>query len=1132
MSSQATAPNSDGGPPVRFGHPSARGAGSPGFGWTGAVVGVLAVVAILAALAWSGAAGKTVSAKQPHIFGGDLVLEDARPLSVIDVATAQVTVKLTGIDAQVGATSYSDVETVPVEEGTMLVNTKTGTFNLLGHDDYVLDAGGSGVGLGSLSGMVGARGYGAGQNAYIVRSAPHSTVSLVDQQTVTAAAKAQASPSISSGSGAKSTPVAAVNTLGFASLPGEVSTRAGAAAVSGAALWTLVPSGSSCLTDELQPVATAHQGLVVTSRAALAEPCGLSAIESSGGLVGVAFPGHVRLFTSGGPRSGVDVPVARTASDTEFVPVSGASGAIWFLAGSGSGWSVFGVSPSGQVTGPSALPGFTPSSDPAVPGMSLGYLYTLDQTPATRQALWTINPSTGGMARVAGAGTYPVLNANEASAHVSFVGAQVIVDGPRVVFNNPQSHEAVELFTDGTHPPVIIDKNDAVELSATGPADVSVTPAASAPGNKRSGGASTSSGNASKLLPVVQPVNQQVTCATTTQKPYAPQITSISPSSGAALVSWSYQVLDQTDCLPDSWSVHVTALTGSHQPPQPLQVVNGQSQYLFTGLRPSTTYQAVVTAYINAQSTESTSATFITSARGPDAPLTVATKSDGRGDWVVSWQPCTGPAHPGCIVPADTWTITGSACGSSFVGQPPSVQVPGNRTSVTINSDPLGLLGDSVTFSVQGALLSGLTGNPTSDHGCTQAWRPPRPADISIGGSGLPTGQSITATLQVETRGSPVEAFGSQRTEFVYRVGRLTDGPTTATRVVIPGLAAGRVYIPTVTVYPGGHQASSVAVAGARFTRTLAWPAGLEVVVSPRVNPNPNTGTLIVSFPNSPPGHLTATATVQCGGPGGAAESVAGALINRAFSVANFDLDSMGGSCQLLGATLSDTDIPDPYGVSSPRLSRSFIIGQQPAYGFSAAVSAQCQIFCLQRQIDVNFGGPGTTPAAGIDWTIAACLTGSGLCSTSPPSTCLVEQTSAGPMTFPVALDVPDGCDPSAMTVAVTYTYLGSTHSVSVGPPSGTVGTTTTTSTTTSTTTTTVPPTSSTTACPPASTVAGSTTTTVACTPSRGAASGATSVPADPAVRSALGWGALALVLTWTAAAFTRLGRRSKKGAR
>ena len=208
-----------------------------------------------------------------------------------------------------------------------------------------------------------------------------------------------------------------------------VSTSAATAAVSGSDLGRCVASASSCATDELQPVARAHEGLVVTAEARLTVPCARAAVESSGGLVGVASPGHVRLFSAGRARSGRDVPVAQTASDRTFVPIYGTSGNIWFLAGSETGWSVFGVSPSGEVTGPSALRGFSPASDPAVPAMSLGYLYTLDQTAVAQQTLWTINPSTGGMAPVAGAGTYPVLNATEASAHVSFLGTEVIEDG-------------------------------------------------------------------------------------------------------------------------------------------------------------------------------------------------------------------------------------------------------------------------------------------------------------------------------------------------------------------------------------------------------------------------------------------------------------------------------------------------------------------------------------------------------------------------------------------------------------------------------------------------------------------------------------------------------------------------------
>ena len=415
-----------------------------------------------------GGGGKTVAATQPHVFGGDLVLEDARPLSVVDVATAQVTVKLTGVDTQVGATSYSDVETVPVEEGTMLVNRKTGTFNLLGHDDYVLILTGPEWGSVLFPGWWAPGVSRSARNAYIVRSSPHSTVSLVDQQTVTAAAKAQAGASASRGSRTGSTPVAAVNTLGFASLPGTVSTSAGAAAVSGSNLWTLMASGSSCLADELQPVATSHEGLVVTPRTRLTGPCAWAAIQSSGGLVGLASPGHVRLFSAGGKRSGRDVPVARTASDRTFVPVYGASGNIWFLAGSNSGWSVFGVRPNGAVTEQTALVRFgARRADPVAPVESGGVLYTLDQAALGQPTLWTIAPSTAPCSP-SRRPTYPAASPSD-----------------RAVFSEPRSSRTAPgwcsttrgatgrgVFTDGSHAPVIVDKSRAMAVSATGPVDV------------------------------------------------------------------------------------------------------------------------------------------------------------------------------------------------------------------------------------------------------------------------------------------------------------------------------------------------------------------------------------------------------------------------------------------------------------------------------------------------------------------------------------------------------------------------------------------------------------------------------------------------------------------------------------
>ena len=96
-------------------------------------------------------------------------------------------------------------------------------------------------------------------------------------------------------------------------------------------------------------------------------------------------------------------------------------------------------------------------------------------------------------------------------------------------------------------------------------------------------------------------------------------ISDLTPSAGAVLVAWSYELLDQTDCEPDSWGVTVNAVDGP-QPDQAVRLVDGQTQYLFGGLRPASSYRVTVTAYLNGGSTPSAPVFFRTGARGPMRP--------------------------------------------------------------------------------------------------------------------------------------------------------------------------------------------------------------------------------------------------------------------------------------------------------------------------------------------------------------------------------------------------------------------------------------------------------------------------------------------------------------------------------
>jgi hypothetical protein len=1105
-----TAPQASSTPQVRFGQPSGSSDAAPGFGRGGAIVGIVLAAFLLGGLAWSAAAGHSSTAERPRLFGGSLVLEDDKPLPVIDLATGELSERLDGVYAQVHAKKYLDVQAIPVSEGTILVNRQTGTFNLLGRDDYVLDTMGAGVGLGAApAGLKGASGLADGSSAFIIRYASASTVSLVDQATVEAGAKlaaavtsagstpgtnpaphaspnGSASPPGSPGKGRSVTP------RGFAALSGEIADQPGSAAVAGGDLWTLVqlPSVSTCQVQQLHPVSSGHHGLLVTIRATIPTRCARASLESAGGVVAVAWAGQARLFAPGAPGVGTAIAVPATARFDRFLPVNGTTGRLWFLGRGPTTWSDFGVASTGTSTGrvsaPATLSHFDRSAQPAIPSESGGWLYTLDRVGGGQPLLWAIQPGTGAMFPVPGASRYPVERGEMTD---NFADAQVLVDGPRVIFNNPGNILAVVVFTDGSRLPLVINKSQGLVLSPTGPEDLNIKPSPS-----KGAGNSTS---ASPQLPGVEAVSQSVTCANTTQKPYAPQITSVDPSATSALVAWSYQLLDEQDCEPDTWTVTVTAQTSSHQPAQPVQIVNGQTQLLFTGLRPATTYRAVVTAYINAQSTPSTAVSFTTAARGPDAPVDVHTGADGKGDWVVSWTPCS-PAS--CLVGADSWSVIGTSCGNGFVGQPPTIEVPAAQTSVTIDAASLGLLGDSLSFSVQGVLASGLAGNPASDRSCTEAWRPPDRSALVLDASDVQVGQTLTATMQVLTRGtSPAEAFGSETTDFVYHIGSVNLPPTTATHVQVPGLAAGVTYAPTVTVYPAGHPGAAVTVAAGPFRPSLAWPPNLGLVAAGVTDlSNPNAGTITLSFPGLPPGPMQVSGNpVQCGNDQ-AATPISGTLAaDGTFTISGFDLVNLGGQCSVSVnlTAVAAPGHPDPYGIPSPTLSSQFTIGSSPTYSFSDQIDPACeQAPCTPEQIEVNYtASQMPAPTAGGGWIVTTATQGA-----TGADPCAYQYPQSGTPAFPLVISLPSGCvpplaNPNLVDVQLSYQYLGTTHTVDAGLPTGTPATTT----TTTTTTTTLPPCSSTTTSTTgSSSTDASTTSTTACS---AASVGSSAAPADRA---------------------------------
>jgi hypothetical protein len=460
------------------------------------------------------------------------------------------------------------------------------------------------------------------------------------------------------------------------------------------------------------------------------------------------------------------------------------------------------------------------------------------------------------------------------------------------------------------------------------------------------------------------------------------------------------------------------------------------------------------------------------------------------------------------------------------VGQPPSIQVPGSQKSVTISGVSLGLLGDSLGFSVQGMLASGLTGNPASDRSCTQAWRPPNPADIQLSDAGTPSpnGTSITATLQVSTKGaSEVDAFGSQTTEFVYVVGAQVVGPTTSRRVTVPGLAGGTPYTPTVRVYPAGHPGASTIVIGTPFTQNLAWPPALSVTAAGNPNPSsPNSGTVVLTFHALPAGPMTASGGPIVCGSTQTTSAPTGQISNGTLAVPMPDLVDAGGNCSL-SVTVSDLANPNPYGVPSRTLNAAFIIAGQPGYTFKDRISPACQAtFCSPEQIEVDFTGSRLEPLqAGGDWVIAP--------------TCGPPVALSAPPRFPIIITLADTCsDATAVDVLVKYKYLGTTITLDAGAPSGTPATTTTTTTTTSTTSTTSTTTPTSTTTQPTSSIPLSTVSPTQLAASRSARplTLTSVVHGDAQVRAGLQWAGVAAGVAWCGRVVLRARRRrqSRRG--
>ncbi|MCU1658636.1 MAG: hypothetical protein JWO57_3292, partial [Pseudonocardiales bacterium] len=808
--------------------PSAKPSLAPSRRQTAAMIAVLVLAA--SGIAVASDLVKPNKARSFQLFYGSVFLNDERAPVAVDLTDGKPTVRLVGANTQVSAKSPADLAVTPLTNGTLLLNSVSGEFNMVDATGFVVKTAGGGVPLPRASGQTRSVGIPSGESAYIVQAGPSGTsVFLVGQSTVQTA----------TGLGAKVTPRAST-TMAEAS-----TTAAGAAMSANGALWLLVGRGGARTIRQLSVPAGSDAGATLATTDHGAVP-GIATVGAAvrnsdgtgGDLVGVASADSVRVFDTDG--------TSRTAAVTglsgvdQILAASNATGRLRFLYHSSTGWSVVSVgADAGPVAGRAQIIGIPPQTRLATPAASDSQLYTMDS--GTTGQIWQISQS-GAVQPIHGAGGYPVVMS--ASGHAveaaDFSDAYVVARGSRVVFDSPNHVQAVALFTDGSRPPVVIDKSAAVSLNAAGGASA-LTDAHLPKGRKLP----PKKGQKPAPQPV-QPINNELRCKTIQQIPHIPTITQATPGSRSVQLRWSYPLLDTQDCAPSTYAVSVTLLGSSAPSPPSSVTVQGQDGVNLTGLFPGTRYEIAVTAFINGAGTPSIPVQVATGPEGPAAATNVRVSTDSSGNWTITWNSCGG-IRQGCV-PSSSWNVVPQLCDGlpGLSTAPATISVAGDPTQHTFRTTYPGstdLLGHGLAFQIVGIGDQGAVGTPGSAGGCSYSWSNPIAADISVVPS-IPAGKTqhgttTTATVSLRLGADPVRSTGGVGAQFTYQLlsaGQViaTTGPTADTTASFPGIAPGQTYQVQVAVAPPRHPEAQISVGPVPVQVAVSdWPQlGLSATFS------------------------------------------------------------------------------------------------------------------------------------------------------------------------------------------------------------------------------------------------------------------------------------------------------------
>jgi len=823
---------------------------------------IAGLVLVAGTVAVASYAVKPNKARAFDLFYGSVFLNDERAPVAVDLTNAKPTVRLIDANTQVSAKSPTELGVVPLTNGTLLLNTATGEFNVVDPTGFVIKSKNGGVPLPKPAGTTTSVGIASGASAYIVQTGPQGTsVYLVGQSTVQSAA----------GQGARVKPRA------YASIDAPGSSAPGGAASANGELWLLVGSGGSRALTQLTLPRGSDAGVTLDSAERATVPAvsavGVTTGRGGGDAVAVASPEQLEVFDAGRSRK---LAVSGLSGVDRILPASNQRDRLSFLYHSPAGWSlVSGSADGGGLVGPVALSGVDPAAQLVPPAASNGSLFTMDGGPGGGR-VWRIDAKGAVQTPPGPAAQYPIVRSSTGKALEvgDFGDSYAIARGSRVVFNSPNHVQALAVFTDGSHPPVQIDKSAAVSLNAAGGATGLID---SHPSKKPAGPQPPAKGTVK--APPAQPISDKIRCRNTSQVPHIPTITRATPGSRSVLLQWSYPLLDPRDCAPSTYTVSVKLISSAAPSPPSDVTVQGQDGVNLSGLFPDTRYEITVKAFLNGRGTPSAPVEIATGPEGPAAPTNLHTTTDSSGNWTVTWSSCGGVAQA-CVASA-TWTVIPSFCdGTGLSSTPATISIAGDPTQHTFTTKFPGnvaLLGRGLTFQVQGIGTKGTVGTPSRDGGCSYSWTPPVAANISVAASSPPkiTGQATSATtVAVSFAGGQVHdlgGFGGQLTYELLSGGAVVSksGPKTATTAKLDGIRPGQHYQVRVIVNPPRHPEAAVTIPSIDVTPAVAlWPA------------------LSVSASFATDGALSGTLTVQISG-----------LVSADARGETFDLIDSGLSC-------------------------------------------------------------------------------------------------------------------------------------------------------------------------------------------------------------------------------------------